>query len=1034
MPRVSANSGSEPPMVGERRQLTILFCDLVNYTPLSEVLDGEELASLIIDYQEAGQRIFQRYGGYIAQFLGDGLLVYFGYPEAHENDAERSVHSALELLSDLDRISQTFWARNGVRLTARVGVHTGPAVVGQSARTERSVVFGETINIASRIQAAAEPGTIFISQSTLSLLRGQFITQEKGTPPLKGVSRPIKLHRIIGPSLAGNTTRDWKEPNTLVGRAPERAVLNAEWERTRKGERRAVAISGEPGVGKSRLLRSLRSAVSHEPHTWLEAQCAALSQGTTLYPVITLIKRTLGIADDLPQTDKLAKLQRALKANSLEPNDSVPVLAALLGLHPDGRHPVSHESPEILRQRTLETLVAWIEHIAQPQPLILVCEDLHWSDSTTLELLSLLLHREGTLRLLCIVTHRPEFELRGPPAIERIKLKGLAREEAFELARLASAKGSLDQETLDGIVQRASGNPLFIEELAKMALETGTSESKDHAMVPPTLDALLMARLDGLGTSSKYVAQLAATLGREFEQSLLASVAGTEPEILQQAIHQLLRVDILQSGSTSDRIYSFRHVLIQDAAYHSLLKSERREIHARVARVLREEFAQRVATEPELVAHHLLCAGVLMEAAEWFGRAGRQAAEQAAVEEATRHYQRGLEALESAGPGTSRDQLEMSLQILLGNALMGVRGFGSPETMPVWQRAVALAEKLGDTNETTSALNGLAAYYFGRGNCHTAVDYGQRILALADPLENRIGRLRAHTTIAAGLMQIGDGQKALWHAERAIEAYRPTDFRLVTYGVGTDQGVIAYGTAASASWWLGRPDVALAQVRAGVELAERIESALSLAAVKTYLALIHHYRREADSAFQIADENVTFCERLRFPFWRGVSLLIRGGQDLISADRRLEDVMNALEALARTGSQTGATLGLAILAEAQRANGDSERALATADRALQVAGLLRQHFWDSELFRIKGELLAARDTHPAAEETLRAALHDASSRGAQSLELRAAIALARVLTAAHRREEGVAIVSEVYGRFTEGFDTCDLRDAAVLLR
>ena len=1036
MARSPDNRAYQVPVVGERRQLTILFCDLVEYTPLAEKLDAEELASVVIEYQEVGRRIFERYGGYVAQFLGDGLLVYFGYPEAHEDDPERAVRAALDLLDEIDLLNKSLGPGKGVRLAARIGIYTGPSVVGRSATSERSVVFGETVNIASRIEAAAPAGAIFMGEATMRLLRNRVLIRDEGLRQLKGVAKPIRLYRVVGLPPAGGALRTWNEPKAYVGRTRERSELWNEWGRAQQGARCAISISGEPGIGKSRLVRYLRNALSRTPHRWLETHCAPLAKDTSLYPVATLITRALAISEDEPDAEKLVKLTDALESAGLHSEESVSLLAPLVGIRSVEAEPSSASGPEIRRRRTLELLTTWIGKLAQPEPLVLVCEDLHWSDSTTLELLGLLLESDSVRRLLCIVTFRPEFETRWKFAAPAIVLKGLAHDEAVELARAAS-KATLTEPTLDRIVERADGNPLFIEEQVKMLSEAGAS-AHDADVVPHTLDALLMARLDRLGPAVKHIAQLAAALGREFSYSLLVSLASAEPPVIEDAVNCLLKADIVQPGSDSNGYsYIFRHALIQDAAYQSLLRSERHQIHERVVELLKSRFPQRVENEPELVAHHLLRAGVPMEAAEWFRRAGRHASERAAVEEATSHYRHGLSALEGVGAreGSAREQLEMSLQILLGNALMGVRGFSSPETLPVWQRAIALAEKLGDIDELTSAMNGLATYHFGVGNCQAAVDYGKRILEIANPQNKRIAKLRAHCTIALGLVQIGDGADALWHAEKAIEAYQPTDFRLVTYGVGTDirQGVVAFGTAATASWWLGRPDVALGQVRKGLELAEQLDSALSLAAGRTYLALIHHMRREITDAAAVAGRNVEFCERLHFPFWRGLSLLISGAQQVSGASQGLADILLALETLSGAGSQTGATLAMSILAQAQRATGDTESALETVDKALMLSAALGQRFWDAELLRLKGEILASRGALPAAAEACRAALDEARARGARSLELRAALALTRVLATSTRHEEARTIVAGIYQRFTEGFDTADLRDAAALM-
>ncbi len=1023
MPAGDGRAKPETQMVGERRQLTVLFCDLVNYTGLTESLDSEDVAELILAYQEAGKRVFTRYGGYIAQFLGDGLLVYFGFPEAHEDDAARSVAAALELLAELDHIRQSHApGAEQLRLEARVGVHTGPAVVGVSAGTERSVIFGETVNIAARLQSMTEPGSVLVSESTRALLRGKFESESVGPLALKGVTRAIEAFRITKAASA-DTPRQLPGQSGMVGRRSEKERLLEQWRLARAGACRGVTVSGEAGVGKSTLIGDLQAAIANEPHIWLQAQCSAMAEATPLHPFIELIRRRLGLADGMAEDEQLAKLRDGLGTAGLTAPDALHLMAQLLKLPVERTDAV--ESPEIARRRTLETLQAWLEQLAAQAPVALICEDMHWSDPSTQELAAHLIERKEALPILCVVTHRPHFKFQCTAPVEAIALDGLGQTEALELAQASAGEAKLSLDSLSQIVARAGGNPLFIEELTKLA----AADSTALPSLPPTLEALLMAQLDRLGPQPKRTAQIAATLGRDFDQALLTAVLGVAPDDVTETIRQLTNQNIVRSEGIADRVYTFRHALIRDAAYESLLKSERRKIHARVADALKGEFDERAQRQPELVAWHLNGAEQFVDAADWYRTAGRRAAEQAAIDEASVHYRRGLAALGSVKPNTARDELEMSLQILLGNALMGVRGFGSPELLPVWERASTLAENLSDANETTSALNGLAAYRLGVGECHAAVELGNKILSLADTAQDRIGRLRAHSTIATALMQIGEGQSAREHANLAIAAYEPGDFKLVTYGVGTDQGVIAYGAAAGAEWWLGQPDAGLERARAGVRLAEQIESALSLAAARSFLAMNHYFRREYDLAYQIADENHAFCEKLQFPFWSGLSLLVRASRCIEGSPQALNDATVALEKLAATASRAGATLGFVILAEAQRAAGNIDAALGIVGMGQQIGQFLRQHFLDAELLRLQGTLLAAKNDREGSETALRAAVAEATTRGTHTLRLRATLTLHDLLANAETR----ALVADARRPFAEGLDTPDLRAASKIL-
>jgi class 3 adenylate cyclase/tetratricopeptide (TPR) repeat protein len=1007
-------------MVGERRQLTVLFCDLVNYTGLTESLDSEDVAELIIAYQEAGKRIFTKYGGYIAQFLGDGLLVYFGFPEAHEDDAVRSVTAALELLAELDHIRQTHApGAEELRLEARVGIHTGAAVVGVSAGTERSVIFGETVNIAARLQSMAEPGSVLVSEPTQALLRGGFEHESVGPLALKGVSRKIEAFRVTK-AASTDAPRQLPGRSGMVDRTKERQRVLEQWRLAREGACRGLSISGEAGVGKSTLIGYLQSEIANEPHVWLQAQCSAMAEATPLHPFVQMIRRRLGLTEGMPEDEQLDRLRAGLAAADLGAPDQLHLMAQLLELPVERSE--ANESPEIVRGRTLETLLAWLERIAAQAPVALVCEDMHWSDPSTRELAARLVERQDNLPILCALTHRPHFKFQCAGPVEAITLDGLEQPHAIELAQTRQA--TLSTEALTQIVARAGGNPLFIEELTKLAA------ADTAAALPPTLEALLMAHLDRLGPQAKRTAQIAAALGREFDEALLRTALDTSAGEADATIRQLVEQNIVRSDDDAEGAYVFRHALIRDAAYESLLKSERRKIHARIVEALRTNFADRAERQPDLVAFHLNGADQFEEAANLYRTAGRRAAEQAAIDEAATHYRRGLAALAQVKPSPARDELEMSLQILLGNALMGVRGFGSPELLPVWERASALAESLNDANETTSALNGLAVYRFSVGDCHAGVELGEKILSLANARQDRIGRLRAHSTIATALMQIGDGQKALEHANLGIAAYQPGDFKLVTYGVGTDQGLIAYAAAAGAEWWLGRPDAGLERAREGVRLVEQLDSALSLAAGRSFLAMNHWFRREFEVAQQIAEENYAFCERLQFPFWSGFSLLLRASRCVPGSTQALDDANAALEKLAQTASRTGVAIGFIILAEAQRAAGNLDAALGIAGMGLQLCQALRQHFLDAELLRLQGELLAEKGDRGGAETALRAALTEATAKGAQSLRLRSAVSLHRQLNT----PESLSLLADARRHIEGGIDTPDMRAALELLR
>lgn len=1015
----------------ERRLLTIVFIDLVQSTQLSAKLEAEDLAVLISAFQETGERIFTDLGGYIAQFLGDGLLVYFGYPRAHENDPERAIRASLALLAELPVISATLGVESDVLLQARVGIHTGLAIVGESVHDGRSVIFGEAINIAARIEATAAPGQICVSAATMQLVKGRFISHEIGPTEVKGVAEPIVLHaieRIASDRSVGGAPED----AFVIGRASHLARVVALFDIMRSEGARAVCITGEPGIGKSTLLKAFRATLDPLAVTWLEAKCDPFAAGTALHPFIALMRRSIGIPPDSDPVEGRTRLRRSLAALPEPMEDAFPVIARLLGIA-DSAEPDSDfglRDPDSLRRQTLDIIAKWTRLIALRRPLVLVCEDLHWADSTTLELLEGLLTSAQPTQLFCFLTQRPAaLPLALARHVEGITLDGLGVAEAELLARQAASPQVLAAPLLANVVARGNGNPLFIVELARYAAEASKAGRQDM-QVPPSLNSLVHERLDRLPQEAKYIAQLASALGREFDVRFLAAVAEIDEEALAAATGLLFEAGIL-SETLAVSVYQFSHALTQDAAYGTLIRAEREAIHARAADCLRGAFSSLVMVQPEMVAHHLLAANKPAESADWFRKAGRRAAEQAAVEEAVVLYRRGLQAL--SGATAADDGLELSLQILLGNALMGVRGFGSAEIPPVWERALVLAEQRADFDETSSALNGLAAYYLGTGDCPRGNAFASRILARVRPGQDRIGRLRAHSSLAVGMFQIGAGHQALHHAVEAIALYQPGDFQTVTYGVGTDQGVIAYGSAAAAAWWIGQPDAALDYARQGLALAQSLPSVLSLAAARSFLAMTHHYRRDHQQAFDEADANVAHCQRYGIPFWLGTSQMIRAAQPMAPAAQRLPDIYAAQAMLAETGSRSAIGLGLAILAEAQLADQSTDASLQVLDMGLQLGAVMGQHFYDAELLRLKGEVLHARGDRAGADEMLDAAIAESRDRGSASLWLRAAVARAKLFADSPHADACRAEVSTALEIFKEGADSFDAREAAIIL-
>ncbi len=669
----------------ERRQLTVEFIDLVGSTALSQQLDPEDYHARVVAYQTACHQVIARYDGHIAQYLGDGVLVYFGYPTAHDDDAARAVRTGLEIVAAVSQLAYT------PPLQVRIGIHTGPVVVGEIGGGEKRemLALGETPNIAARVQGQAEPDTVVISGATYHLVQGLFECQGRGPQELKGISTPLPLYRVVRESAAQSrfevAVRTGLTP--LVGRESELGLLRAHWAQAKTGAGQVVLLSGEPGIGKSRLVQELTEQLAHEGVTRIEFRCSPYHQNSALYPIIDHLQRLLQFAREDSPAVKLEKLQHTLSRYRFPQADTLPLLVALLSLpHPEGYPPITL-SPQKQKQKTQEALVAWIVEEAERAAMYCAWEDLHWADPSTLEVLTLFLDQVPTTRLLALLTFRPEFTSPwgNRSHLSQITLSRLGRSQVEAMIERVTDGKALPPEVVQQIVAKTDGVPLFVEELTKMVVESGLYVEATHASplpplaIPATLRDALMARLDRLSTV-REIAQLGATIGREFSYELLAAVSLLDEATLQHGLKQLVEAELVyQRGLAPQAHYLFKHALIQDTAYQSLLKSTRQQYHHQIAQVLAERFPETVETQPELVAQHYTEAGLLAQAIPYWQRAGERAAQRSANVEAIAHLTKGLELLKTLPDTPERAQQELTLQIALGGPLVVTKGQASPE-------------------------------------------------------------------------------------------------------------------------------------------------------------------------------------------------------------------------------------------------------------------------------------------------------------------------------------------------------------------
>jgi TOMM system kinase/cyclase fusion protein len=1037
LPVAPVESKAPPPLTehGERRHLTVMFCDLVGSVALSQQLAAEAYRGIVQAYQARCTGAIERYGGHVAQYLGDALLVYFGYPQAHEDDAERAVRAGREVLRELQLLNPRIEVEHGVRIAARLGIHTGPAVIGDmgGGEKEETLALGDTPNVAARLQEVAEPDTVVISDATLRLVAGLFITEDGGTPPLKGISEPIRVHRVLQPS--GVTSRLDRAPalTPFVGREQELGLLLDRFEQARESQGQAVLIAGEAGIGKSRLVHRLRERLRETPHTWLECRSSLYTEKSAFYPVIELLEGPLGFSDAETSEQKLGLLERGLAHVGLEPTEAVPLFAGLLSLRLPERYAPLEISPQLQRQKTLEALLAWLLALGEKQPLVLVVEDLHWTDPSTLEWLGLLIEQCPTAGVLLLLTFRPEFE---PPWPSRahlvpITLSRLSRRQAKELVTAAISGEAPSDALVDRIAARSDGVPLFAEELTKGVVELGhdLAGSLSGLEIPETLQDSLMARLDRLG-EAKHVAQLGAALGREFPYALLESVAPVKEIELRAGLGRLVEAELLyQRGLPPKATYTFKHALMQDTAYQSLLESQRKELHGRIANALETRFPERVAREPEVIGHHCSQAGHTARAIGHYQRAGERATQRFAHAEAAGLLRRATELLRMLPETPERNHQELQLQLALGGALMPARGFIALEVERAYERARELCAEIGQTPELFQAFIGLSLFYYHRGELRTSTDLAERALALAERAGEGPLLLAAHTRLGINLYTMGEPTRALDHFEQAIRVHDPEEHRSLLYARGQDWGVIARAFGANVLRSLGYPDRARRMGLQAIEMA-RAGDPIVLAIALTQAAADHYWLGEHERALERADEAIAIARKRGLPFAAMMAGIIRapalGG---VRGREELEVLMAQLEA---SGARFQQAYALLYLVRAEFELGRMEEARAALEGAFD--GVLGA--WASELHRLKGAILLRRDAHAHAEEaerSLRRALEVAREQEARSDELRAATSLARLLRDRGRSDEARALLQPVYDWFTEGFDTADLKDAKALL-
>ena len=956
-------------------------------------------------------------------------MAYFGYPEAHDNDAERAARAGLAILDAISKLNEH---PTHPKLAARVGVDSGAVVVGAGAGKDADV-FGDAPNVAARVQAAAAPGTVLISADTHRLVSGLFVVEDRGAQALKGIERPVQLYRVVQPSGVRGRLEAAAAARGLtpfVGREDELRLLMSRWERALDSEGQVALIMGEAGIGKSRLLQRLHEQIMETPHTWVEAAAGALYQNTPFYPVSELLRGLLTWRGDEPPEEQLAQLQSALELAGLKASEAVSLIAPLLNLPLPAKYPPLSLSPEQQRRRLLATLVEWALGAARVQPIVIAIEDLHWADPSTLELLQLLVEQGATARLLLLHTARPEFRAPWPLRTHhtQITLNRLSSRNVRTMVGQVAAQKALTEETVAAVVERTGGVPLFVEELTRAVLESGDAKLTGRE-IPVTLHDSLMARLDKMGPA-KEVAQVGAVIGSEFSYELLHAVHPLAEEDLQRALRGLADAELLYvRGLAPEATYQFKHALIRDAAYEALLKSRRKDLHRLVASTIDDKFAAFKEAHPEVLARHWTEAGEVQPAiGEWF-RAGKAAEARHAFAEALESYQQALALLNLLPESPERDGRELELRQSVVQVLQVARGYAAPETREATERVAVLAEKGGNLAQLVGWMTSRWVIAHDSGDLPAESALADQMLELAAREGSPTSLASAHTAQILTRYLLGElaGVEEHFASALKIKFFDDPFFRQAPGAVAA-----TFGYAAMNAWRIGRADVARERVALMMAAADA-STPYNLAFSTTFAAQIRIYLREYDQAETLAARALELAEKYQFQFVAAYNrcVLGRARAELSRATEGVELMRQGIAGLLEVGFRLGIAIHTASLAAALGREGAIVDALATVEQALQAnPGQLAPR---PEMLTLRGELRLEQGQTELAEADLREAIALAQKMDAKASELQATMSLARLLDRTGRREEARAMLAEIYGWFTEGFDTADLKDAKALL-
>jgi class 3 adenylate cyclase/tetratricopeptide (TPR) repeat protein len=1033
----------------ERRQLTVMFCDLAGSTALSARLDPEDMRQVIRTYQDACSGVVARYDGFVAKFMGDGILAYFGFPRAHEDDAERAVRVGLEIACAVGALE----TRAGCRLQARIGIATGLVVVGdlvgQGAAQEQAVV-GDTPNLAARLQALAEPDSVVVAGATRRLLGDRFILRDLGRHMVKGLSEPVEAWAIEG--VSSNVSRfeaaHAARLTAFVGREAESALLRERQQQAWRGEGQIVLIAGEAGIGKSRFSAWLAEQVADDAHTRLRYQCSPYHRDSVLHPFVQQFERAAEIAPDEPAERKLDKLETVLQLATARTQEVAPLIASLLSIPAGDRYPAAGLSPAQQRRQTLAALLEQLEGLARQKPVLMLFEDAHWADATSLELLNLAIERIRRLPILMLITFRPEFESpwKGLPDVATVTLGRLDRGQAEMMVERVTGGRKLPSEVMAQIVAKTDGVPLFVEELTKNVLESGLliEEGEGYRLdgplppfaIPSTLQDSLMARLDRLA-AVKEIAQIGAAIGREFSYALLSAVVGRNEASLQAALAQLEDAELVhRSGAASDVRYIFKHALVQDAAYESLLRSRRQVLHQRIALTLEGRFPALVEAEPELLAHHFSRAGLAEQACLYYERAGDRAAARSAYAEAVAHFEAGLKQAQQLPPGEERNRSELAILLKQGPAILTYKGVQNPEVEQVYQRAYDIAQTSLDEYGRFKALWGL--WFCANLTRRTAAarDRADELVKLGresgiEALFLEAIHCRWSTAFFRGdmLQTVTDSREGIEHYDAKRHSQLGAEFG------GHDPGVCAHLVLGLALAQLGHTGEARDVIDRGVALGEMLGNPTSLTFACMNGMTAYQIIGDHAAVSRLAERMMEVAEKFNLPPQRSIATFMSGWITASGGDRAggLQIMESEFTRVSMMGPLPPFYAGL--LAGIRLKDGQVEQAFEPLDAILRTIREPHIGFYLPEIHRLRAECLLRRGPSNFDEAIceFEAAIATAKHQQAHLFGLRAAIGLSQAWNAKGTRDNGIAPLRAIVSAFSDEDGPSELTVARQIL-